>query len=103
MRTPVPALALEVDFLRRSVRIDGRPVDLTALEFDILATLAREPGILVTRATLLERVWGPGFLDEDDLVDLLVGDLRARLGDHADRQELVETVGELGYRLASRG
>ena len=76
------------------------PVDLTAIEFDILAALAREPGALVTRAALLERVWGPGFVDEDDLVDLHVDDLREQLG-NTDRQELVETVGDSGYRLAS--
>jgi DNA-binding response OmpR family regulator len=101
MRPSVPTLALEVDFLRRSVRVDGTPVDLTALEFDILAALAREPGVLVSRAALLERVWGPGFVDEDDLVDLLVTDLRLRLGDNAERQDLVEAVGDSGYRLAS--
>ena len=49
MRSPVPSLALEVDFLQRSVRVDGMPVDLTAIEFGILAALAREPGAVVTR------------------------------------------------------
>ena len=99
MRTPVPSLALEIDFVRRGVRVGGLPVDLTAIEFDILAALAREPGAVVSRAALLERVWGPGFLDEDDLVDLHVDDLRQRLGD-SDRQELVEAIGAAGYRLA---
>ncbi len=101
MRTPVPSLALEVDFLQRSVRVDGVPVDLTAIEFDILAALAREPGVMVTRADLLERVWGRGFTDEDGVVDAHVADLREQLGRDGDRPEFVETVGDSGYRLAS--
>ena len=101
MRTPVPSLALEVDFLRRSVRVDGIPVDLTAIEFDILAALAREPGTLLTRADLLERVWGPAFVEEDDMVEAHVAGLRDRLRGAADRQDLVQSLGESGYRLAS--
>jgi DNA-binding response OmpR family regulator len=101
MRSPVPALALEVDFLRHSVRADGVPVDLTAIEFGILAALAREPGVVVTRAALLDLVWGPGFVDEDQLVDIHVAGLRDKLGDDAERQSLIETIGSIGYRLAS--
>jgi DNA-binding response OmpR family regulator len=101
MRPPVLSLALEVDFLRRSVRVDGMAIDLTAIEFDILAALAREPGVVVTRAELLERVWGHGFDDEEALVDAHVADLRARLRGDADQEELVEAVGDSGYRLAS--
>ncbi len=70
MRTPVPSPALEVDLLQRTVRVDGTPVDLTAIEFGILAALAREPGAVVTRAALLDLVWGPGYVDEEDLVDI---------------------------------
>lgn len=101
MRTPVPSLALEIDFLRHSARVDGMPVDLTAIEFGLLAALAREPGVIVTRAALLDLVWGPGFADEDRLVDIHVADLREKLGDDADRQGFIETVGSFGYRLAS--
>jgi DNA-binding response OmpR family regulator len=101
MRSPIPSLALEVDFLQRSVRVDGMPVDLTATEFGILAALAREPGTVVSRAALLDLVWGPGFVDEDQLVDLHVAELRRKLGDGADRERIVQTVGALGYRLAS--
>lgn len=103
MRSPVPSLALEVDFLQRSVRVDGMPVDLSAIEFGILAALAREPGAIVTREALLDLVFGPGFVDDRDLVDVRVADLRQKLGDDSDDQHLVETVGTLGYRLADIG
>jgi DNA-binding response OmpR family regulator len=101
VRTPVPSLALEVDFLRRGVRVDGMPVDLTAIEFDILAALAREPGVLIDRAALLDLVRGPGFVGEDVLVDLRIASLREKLGVGADGQDLVEMVGDSGYRLTS--
>ena len=97
MSPPVPTIALEVDFLQRSVRVDGTPVDLTALEFGVLAALARDPGVVVTRAALLDLVWGPGFADEHELVDLHVECLRWKLGDAGPR--LVETVDTLGFRL----
>ena len=82
-------------------------IDLTAIEFGILAALARDPGIVITRAALLELVWGPGFVDEEQLVDMHVAELRRKLGngidlgDDTDRERFVEAVGVLGYRLAS--
>ena len=101
MRPPIPTLALEVDFVRRSARVDGLPVDLTAIEFDILAALAREPGVLVARSTMLELIWGPGFVGDDHLVDLHIANLRDKLAGDVERRELVEAVGGIGYRLAS--
>ena len=101
MRSPVPSLALEVDFLQRSVRVDGMPVDLTAIEFGILAALARDPDVVVTRAALLDLVWGPGFVEEGQLVDLHVASLRSKLDGDVRRHSLVETVGDDGYRLAA--
>lgn len=90
---------LEVDVHRRVARVDGAPVDLTRTEFDILAALAREPGAVVDRPTLLSSVWGPGYTD-DHLVDVHVANLRRKLGDKAERPRFVETVRGVGYRLA---
>jgi DNA-binding response OmpR family regulator len=80
--------------------VDGSPIDLTATEFGILATLARDPGVVVSRAALLDAVWGPEFEGEDHLVDVHVANLRRKLGDEADRPRFVETVRGFGYRLA---
>jgi DNA-binding response OmpR family regulator len=96
----VPPDGLEVDALRHNVRVDGSPIDLTATEFGILATLARDPGVVVSRAALLDAVWGPEFEGEDHLVDVHVANLRRKLGDEADRPRFVETVRGFGYRLA---
>jgi DNA-binding response OmpR family regulator len=92
---------LEVDTLRHSVRVDGLPIDLTATEFGILAALVRDPGFVVSRASLLDSVWGPEFEGEDHLVDVHVANLRHKLGDDAERPRFVETVRGFGYRLAA--
>ena len=88
--------------MRHGARVDGVPIDLTAIEFDILAALARDPAVVVTRSALLDLVWGPGFAGEEHLVDTYVANLRRKLGDDAERQDIVETVGAAGYRLAPR-
>jgi DNA-binding response OmpR family regulator len=94
----VPA-GLEIDEARRTVRVDGSPVELTALEFDLLAVLARDPGVVVRRQTALDRVWGADFTADDHLVDVHVANLRRKLGDDPAHPRFVETVRGVGYRL----
>ncbi|WP_329274976.1 response regulator transcription factor [Streptomyces sp. NBC_01451] len=92
---------MELDTARFEVRMGGRPVALTSKEFNILETLAREPGRVFTRAQIIERVFG---YDRDVLertVDAHVMNLRRKL--EAGRQggpRLLETVYGRGYRLA---
>ena len=93
-------LGLELDAPRHEVRVDGAPIDLTATEFGILAVLARDPGVVVSRTALLDSVWGPQFMGDDHLVDVHVANLRRKLGDDAERPRFVETVRGVGYRLA---
>jgi DNA-binding response OmpR family regulator len=90
---------LALDETRHSVTVDGRPTELTALEFDILVALARDPGTVVRRATLLDHVWGVDFVADEHLVDVHVANLRRRLGDDADHPRFIETVLGVGYRL----
>jgi DNA-binding response OmpR family regulator len=96
----VSAPGLDVDVSRRIARVDGRPVELTRTEFEILAALAREPGSVVDRPALLASVWGPGY-DDDHLVDVHIANLRRKLGDNPERPRFVETVRGVGYRLAT--
>jgi DNA-binding response OmpR family regulator len=91
---------LEVDVARRVARVEGQAVNLTRTEFDILAALARDPGAVVDRPSLLASVWGPGYND-DHLVDVHVANLRRKLGDDPTQPRFVETVRGVGYRLAS--
>jgi DNA-binding response OmpR family regulator len=92
-------VGLELDTARRSVRVDGVPVELTVLEFDLLAVLARDPGVVVGRQALLDRVWGVAFVADDHLVDVHVANLRKKLGDDPGDPRFVETVRGVGYRL----
>jgi DNA-binding response OmpR family regulator len=90
---------LEVDEGRRLVVVDGDRIDLTALEFNLLAALVREPGIVVSRSSLLEQAWGPGYVADDHLVDVHVANVRRKLGDDPAKPRFIETVRGVGYRV----
>ncbi|HEX5590946.1 MAG TPA: response regulator transcription factor [Candidatus Limnocylindrales bacterium] len=94
---------LEVDAARRLVRVDGALVELTTTEFDLLAVLARDPGVVVGRQSILDRVWGPEFVADDHLVDVHVANLRRKLRDDPARPRFVETIRGVGYRLRESG
>jgi DNA-binding response OmpR family regulator len=89
----------EIDESRHDVRIDGRAVELTALEFALLVELARQPGAVLGRQTLLDHIWGPDFIGDGHLVDVHIANLRRRLGDDAAAPRFVQTVRGVGYRL----
>ena len=97
---PATPAGFEIDESRRVVRVDGTPVALTSLEFDLLAVLARDPGIVIGRQALLDRVWGPEFVADDHLVDVHIANLRRKLGDDPARPRFIETVRGVGYRLS---
>jgi DNA-binding response OmpR family regulator len=92
---------LEVDLARHQVHRDGEPVELTALEFDLLAALASAPGRVFTRRQLIERVWGWDFFGDERVVDVHVRNLRRTLGDTADDPRFVGTVRGVGYKLVA--
>jgi DNA-binding response OmpR family regulator len=94
---------LEIDEARRTVRVDDEVVDLTTIEFDLLAVLARDPGIVIRRQALLDRVWGVDYAADDHLVDVHVANLRRKLGDDPAHARFVETVRGVGYRLREQG
>ncbi len=96
--SPLPA-GLEFDAGRHEVSVDGSAVSLTATEFDLLAILVSDPGLVVPRPQLLNRVWGSEFEADDHLVDVHVGNLRRKLGDDPAAPRFVETIRGVGYRL----
>ena len=81
---------------RREVSVSGREVQLTMREFDLLEFLMRSPGVVFSRETLLQRVWGWDFDGGSRTVDVHVQQIRAKLGDASD---LIETVRGVGYRV----
>jgi DNA-binding response OmpR family regulator len=86
---------VEVDLGRREVRVAGAVVPLATREFDLLAHLARHPGLALTRRQLLDGVWGEGWVGDERTVDVHVRQLRRKLGDALD----LATVWGVGYRL----
>lgn len=90
---------LVVDRPRHEVTVGDRRVALTAIEFAILETLVRDPGIVVTRQQLLDTVWGSDFVGDDHVLEVHVGNLRRKLGDAPTGPHYVETVRGVGYRL----
>ncbi len=77
--------------------IDGRPLDLTYMEYELLKFLAQHPGKVFTRETLLSRVWGYEYYGGARTVDVHVRRLRAKLGE--EHASLIQTVRSVGYRF----
>lgn len=93
---------LVVDLAGREVRLDGEPVSLTVLEFDLLSTLASRPGFVFSRSRLLEQVWGDDYFGADHVVDVHMGNLRRKLSDDPSEPRFIHTVRGIGYRFARR-
>jgi two-component system, OmpR family, alkaline phosphatase synthesis response regulator PhoP len=87
---------LHIDPERRMVKVDDQPVDLRMKEFDLLWTLARDPGMVFSREKLLEIVWGYDFAGETRTVDVHIAHLRHKL---QGIQAVIETVWGVGYKL----
>ena len=93
---------LVIDLAGRTVRRDGSPdeIPLTRTEFDLLVDLARHPGQVLARDTLLDRIWGYDYLGDSRLVDVAVGRLRAKVEADPAAPELILTVRGAGYKAA---
>jgi len=90
---------LEVDFGRGELRRGGEPVALTAMEFKLLAAFVRNRGRLLSRAQLLDLVWGSGTFVTDRVVDNHVVTLRKKIEPDPARPRYLLNVRGLGYRL----
>lgn len=89
---------LTLDLERREVTAAGKPVELRAKEFDLLAALLQNPGIVLTRERLLEIAWGFDFPGETRTVDVHVAQLRKKI---AGARTQIETVSGVGYKLVN--
>ncbi len=92
---------LTVDPDRREVHADGRLVELSSLEFDLLTALTSAPGRVFSRRQLLERVWGFDFYGDERVVDVHIRNLRRALGDDADAPRWIGTVRGVGYKFTA--
>jgi two-component system response regulator MtrA len=92
---------LVIDQLEHKVVKDGKEIALTRLEFDLLATLAKEPGRVFTREALLSEVWGYQHAADTRLVNVHVQRLRSKIESDADNPEYVLTVRGVGYKAGA--
>jgi DNA-binding response OmpR family regulator len=83
--------------------LNGRTLELTRREFDLLAFLASHPGRVYSRQDLLDRVWGLDFMGGERTVDQHITQLRAHLDDDPIEPHFIETVRGKGYRMRASG
>ncbi|UCH50354.1 MAG: response regulator transcription factor, partial [Chloroflexota bacterium] len=87
---------LHIDLARREATIDGQPLKLRTKEFDLLATLAQNPGVVLTRDRLLEMVWETDYYGETRTIDIHINHLRDKL---SGANASIETVRGIGYKI----
>jgi two-component system response regulator RegX3 len=90
---------LAVDVPARLARLEGRELDLTPREFDLIALLASRPGVVVERDTIFREIWGGEWFGSPKTIDVHVAALRRKLGD----ARWIETSRSVGFRLRDPG
>ncbi|MFC5220407.1 winged helix-turn-helix domain-containing protein [Streptomyces coerulescens] len=104
-RPPVPTAVetdidplVRIDSVRRTAAVDGNELDLTYLEFELLAHLVANPHRVHTRDQLVTTVWGYGHVGDGRTVDVHIARLRRKLG--AEHRDTIRTVRRVGYKYA---
>lgn len=97
---PLSFKHLKIDTQRYEVQRDGEPIELTALEFKLLSTLATYAQMVLTRQQLLERVWGYDFYGEERVVDVHIGHVRQKIEPDPSEPQFILTVRGVGYKFA---
>jgi two-component system KDP operon response regulator KdpE len=97
----IVAEELQLDLAAHSVALAGRPIHLTPTEFELLRTLVRNRGRLMTHSTLLREVWGPAHEDDTPLLRAHVANLRRKIEPEPSSPRYVTTDPGIGYRFAA--
>jgi DNA-binding response OmpR family regulator len=100
---PIDHAGLAIDQARRTVAVDGTRIELTPLEFEILLTLARTPGVVFTREQLMDKVWGYRDYAGGRVVDSHVARIRRKLGEDGAEPRFIRTVHGVGYAFRELG
>jgi two-component system, OmpR family, response regulator len=99
---PLEADELRIDFAKRTVEIRGEGVRLTYVEFEILAILARNPGRVLSRTMLLDRLWGDSAFRDPRTIDVHIRHLREKVERDPKEPEFLFTVRGVGYHFRDR-
>ncbi|MFL7839199.1 MAG: response regulator [Candidatus Promineifilaceae bacterium] len=94
---------LELDEARHEVRVDGRLVDLTPTEYDLLLVLMRRPGMVFRRSELIDQALGTGYEGIERTLDSHIRNLRRKIEPNPQDPKYIQTVYGVGYRLAGEG
>jgi DNA-binding response OmpR family regulator len=89
-----------INFLKREASLDGKPLNLTTIEFKLLAILVREPGRIFSRAQLVEKALGYDFEGNDRTIDVHILNLRRKLEPDPKHPRYIKTVYGGGYKLS---
>jgi DNA-binding response OmpR family regulator len=96
---PIEVHGLQIDVDRHTVRVRGKPVELTAKEFELLAWFARHPGRVYSREQLLDQVWGYQHSGYDHTVNSHINRLRAKIEEDPQNPRCILTVWGVGYKF----
>ena len=88
-----------LDLAQRAVSMNGLPLDLTAMEFDLLALMVQHPGQVFTRLQLLEQTQDAAYEGYERTIDVHIKNLRKKLGDDSQEPRFIETIRGVGYRF----
>ncbi len=101
--TVIESDGLRLDVEGRTATIDGKPVELTAKEFDLLHHFARHPGRVFSRSQLLDQVWGYSHSGYEHTVNSHINRLRTKIEAGPDEQRFIQTVWGVGYKFREAG
>jgi two-component system, OmpR family, alkaline phosphatase synthesis response regulator PhoP len=92
-----------LDFTQRAASLNGQPLDLTTMEFDLLALLVQHPGQVFSRLQLLEQTQDTAYEGYERTIDVHIKNLRKKLGDDSQEPRFIETIRGVGYRFIREG
>jgi len=90
---------VKIDFGTRRVTLEGENVHLTAIEYSLLAFLARHAGRVLTHGQILQQIWGPTFVEETQYLRVYIGQLRKKIERDPSSPKLILTETGIGYRM----
>jgi two-component system KDP operon response regulator KdpE len=100
VKTRIEVDGLTIDIERRLVVRDGAPIKLTPREYDLLATLAGNPGRVMTHGQILTAVWGPAHKSDTQYLRVFIGQLRNKIERDPGAPAIIRTESGVGYRFA---
>ena len=96
---PVRRGEIEIDFRKRSVKVEGQPKNLTTVQLDILGLLMRDPERVFSRLEILERCMGTSYDGYERTIDAHIKNIRKALGDDSENPRFISTVRGAGYKF----